>query len=259
MRRKCFSVLVLCVVVSVSACQAGPDAVLPTLAVLDTATFAPTAAPTLLPSPTAPAMTTAAPTPTITDTAGPTAVVTATFTPSATFNIPTNNPTLLAQGTATARANNPPIYATFTPPAVPPIVTVTPQVLALMAISELEFQTALTARLGEQSQIQRVFVDFRPQQMIFTLTANTGSGIVTAEAVFDVLQGDDLAQIQLVDIRANGTPPAAFVEVVTLDFTFLVVETLEVLIDERVGVENNPQTIRVTDQAIELELRVPAP
>jgi hypothetical protein len=39
----------------------------------------------------------------------------------------------------------------------------------------------------------------------------------------------------------------------------LVVETLEVLIDERVGVENNPQTIRVTDQAIELELRVPAP
>ncbi|MBI5670176.1 MAG: hypothetical protein HZC41_19440 [Chloroflexi bacterium] len=253
-------VFALTLLIVVSACApAAPQTTLqlPTLAVL------PSLTPSDMPVVTA---TAAQPTdtPPPTDTVPPTDTPTLTITPSPTRTPrptetprPTIEPTRAAIGTATEAVLEAPRFATFTPaPGGPPPGT--PAQLADVVISERQFQEALDARLVTVASIDRAVVDFVPGAINVELTALGGEALTTGIVVIAVELTGEFATISISDIRVNAPePPPVYVETISTDFFPAVLETLDSILEQRLGPDQNLRSIAVTDLAIEVTLLVP--
>ncbi|MBZ0281788.1 MAG: hypothetical protein K8L97_13700 [Anaerolineae bacterium] len=245
-----------------AACQpAAPQGELPTLAVLPSLepSAEASAEPTLTETP--------EDTPIPTETSIPSLTPTATNTPPPSFTprptrtaIATIEPTIAANASATAAVIEAPIFSTFTP--APPGSTGplggTPAQLADVTITQGQFQEEVSLRLPNYPTIDRAIVDFVPGGINVELTASGGEAFITGRVFVSIILTGDFATISLGEITVNAPePPEAYVEVVTGDFFFMMVESLDAILKQRVGEEQDLESIVVTDTAMEVTLRVP--
>lgn len=254
-------VIAFCLIVLMAACApTSPQATLelPTLAVLPSLT--PLDAP-------ADAITETAPTDTLTPantlppSATPTQTATTrpTSTPRPTQTIPaTVEPTRAAINTATQAVLEAPRFSTFTPAPGGEVPAGTPAQLADVVITEQQFQEALDARLVTSASIDRAAVDFVRGAINVELTALGGEALTTGIVTISVQLTGDFATISISDIRVNAPePPPVYVETVSADFFPAVLETLDSILEQRLGLDQKLRTIAVTDTAIEVSLLVP--
>lgn len=252
--RLILSLLALLILASACAPANQPATLqLPTLAVLPSLTPAvetTAAPPTDTPPPTVTAPPTATPSPTTTP--SPTRTPRSTETPR-----PTIEPTRAAIGTATEAVLEAPRFATFTPaPGGQPPGT--PAQLADVVITERQFQEALDARLVTVASIDRAVVDFVPGAINVELTALGGEALTTGIVTIAVELTGEFATISISDIRVNAPePPPVYVETISADFFPAVLETLDSILEQRLGPNQKLRSIAVTDTAVEATLLVP--
>lgn len=263
--------LVFLTILLVSACQPAdqPTLVLPTLASLPSvtptesasATLSDTAAPsdtaTLRPSRTP--RNTSTPTPSRTPTLTPTATQTPTITltPS---NTPNPTSALIASGTAAVEEA--PRFSTFTPvpPGAPTAVLTTPQVIADVIITERQFQEEVNLRLASYSSMQRALVDFTPGVIAVQLTALGGEAFITGNVQVRVQATGRFATISLGEIIVNAAEvPPAYADTVTGDFFIMITDSLNAILEQRLGQDQNLENIELTDTQMEITLLVPPP
>jgi len=251
----------LFLLIFLAACQpAAPQGELPTLAVLPSLepSAEASAMPTLTETPENTALPSETPipsvTPTVTNTPPPTFPPRPTQTPVATIE-----PTLAANASATAAIIEAPIFSTFTPaPGGSTVLGGTPAQLADVTITQGQFQEEVSLRLPNYPSIDRAIVDFVPGGINVELTASGGEALITGRVFVSIILTGDFATISLGEITVNAPePPEAYVEVVTGDFFFMMVESLDAILKQRVGEEQDLESIVVTDTAMEVTLRVP--
>lgn len=245
----------LVLLVLLAGCQTTPDAqTLPTLAVLPSLTPADTEEATATTEPTEPAST-AAPTHTLTLSPTSTTTVTSTNTP-----LPTNTPA--PNVTVVSTTSGVPRIATLTP--VPagqnaPLNS-TPQVLADLTITELEFQAELDNQLQliDSATIEDARIDFVENGISVELTALGGSAFITGSVFLSLELSGSFIAISPIDIAVNAPePPPVFVETVNGDFLNLILQTLDALLTQRLGPEHNLQRLVITPAQMEINLLVP--
>jgi hypothetical protein len=248
---------VLLVLVLAAACQpAAPTGEeLPTLAVLPSVT--PTATLTTTPAPSATPPPTSTPTAPPADTATPTPTPTSTPSPTPVF---TANPTLVAIGTATAIVEEAPRYATFTPP--PPGSTPvpgTPQQVADVVVTERQFQEEVDLKIRDIEAIELAQVDFVPGGIDVELTALGGEAFITGHVLLSIEMMGSFASITIGDISVPGleNPPDEYIQVATSDFFIMMVDVLDLILNQRVGDQNNLENIVMTGSTMEITLLVP--
>ncbi|MFQ3648365.1 MAG: hypothetical protein SNJ54_17030 [Anaerolineae bacterium] len=247
----------------------------------------PTLVPTLTPSPEPP---TPEPTATATHTATltlepsatatftPTRTPTATFTPSATLTpsatfTATPNPTLVAAVSATALEAQRPVIATFTPapPGVlaRPTSTGTPQVIADVVITEVQFQQEVSRLLQDKPGVDQIEIDFTPQGVRVTLSALGGQAIASGEftVYFSMSQpgfnnlltvyADSPEAFQMV----GGLPPSdAFVNVAYLEVVPAIFTAFDNILNQRLGQgRHNLDNLILTDREMLVTLLTIAP
>jgi hypothetical protein len=248
---------IVVIVLMVAACQPAPDdSQLPTLAVLPSleaveGTVESTAETTEAVGTETP-MSTSTSRPTNTPTQ-PTA--TRTPVPSPTFD-----PTLAVNLTATAAVEEAPVLATLTPRPQQAAVVATdvPQVLADVVITERQFQEEINRQIAGSASIQSADIDFVPEGINVDLTAQGGQAFITGEVLISVVLTGTFATITIGDIRVNAPEvPEAYVEVVQTDFFFKVIDALDAILTERLGEDQNLESIVMTDREMQIELLVP--
>lgn len=254
--RTCVFALLL-ILASACAPTAPPATLeLPTLAVLPSLVPDQAASAAPIPSNTAAPTNTLAPTATLTptETLTPTRTPRPTETPRATIE-----PTRAAISTVTAAVLEAPRFATFTPApgGAPPG---TPAQLADVVITERQFQEALNARLIGVAGIDRAIVDFVPGAINVELTALGGEALTTGLVTVTVELTGDFATISVTDIRVNALePPPVYVEHVSASLFPALLDTLDGILQQRLGDQQKLRAIAVTDTAIEATLLVPVP
>ncbi len=227
---------------------------LPTLAVLPSVTPTDTpAVPTDTPPPTDTPFPTN--TPTLTETPRPTRTPRPTQPPP-----PTIQPTLAAIGTATQAVLEAPRFSTFTPAPDGAVPTGTPRQLADVMITEAQFQEEVDLRVAALASIDRAIVDFVPGGIQVELTALGGEALTTGIVLVTVQLTGTFATISIGDIRMNAPePPEAYVQVVSGDFFVMMLDSLDSILKQRLGPDQQLRAIAVTDSAIEVTLLVPQP
>lgn len=239
-----------------TACQ--PGAVtpqeLPTLAVLPSSTPSdtPLPPPTDTDTPTATATATDRPLPSRTpfpsDTPRP------TITPSRTVE-----PTGAAAGTATQGVLEQPTFATFTPAppgTLPPPGT--PQQVADVIITEQQFQEEVNQQISAYPTLQRAVVDFAPDGIHTQLTALGGQAFITGDVLLSILVSNGVAAISPTQITVNAPePPEAYVEAVNGDFFIMMVNVLDTILKQRLGLQQDLENIVMTESTMEVTLLVP--
>lgn len=244
-----------------AACQpATPAAELPTVAVLPSATVTETATVTLeataIPD-------TATPEQTITVEVSPTAVETNTPLPSRTPRpvTPTNTvePTQAAIGTATQAVLEAPRFVTFTPaPADAQVLPGAPQQFADVVINETQFQEEVNSKMLAYPNLESAVVDFVPSGINVRLTAYDGQGLVTGNVLVAIILTGDFATITISSITTDTQPTSqGYIDIATGDFFVMMVETLDTILKQRLGPEQNLQTIVVTESEMQISLLVP--
>lgn len=253
--------ILLLMLIMLAACQpAEPQGELPTLAVLPSleATSEASATATLTEMP----ENTIAPS----ETPIPSATPTASYTPEPSFTprptttpLATIEPTVAANASATAAVLEAPIFSTFTPaPGGSSVLGGTPAQLADVVITQAQFQEEVSLRVSNYPKIDRALVDFVPGGINVELTASGGEALITGRVFVSIVLTGDFATISLGEITVNAPePPEAYVDIVTGDFFFMMVETLDAILKQRVGEEQDLESIVVTDAAMEVTLRVP--
>ncbi len=253
--QKCiFALLLLVAACAPAAPSATPE--LPTLAVLPSLTPEAAASDTPRPTDTHAPTNTVPPTstPAPTTTPPPTRTPRPTETPRATVE-----PTRAAISSATAAVQEAPRFATFTPNpgGAPPG---TPAQLADVVITERQFQEALDVRLAGVSGIDRAVVDFVPGAITVELTALGGEALTTGLVTVSVELTGDFATISVTDIRVNALePPPAYIEQVSVNLFPALLDTLDSILQQRLGDNQKLRAIAVTNTAIEVTLLVPQP
>ena len=254
MRRFPMQKFVFLLLLILAACQpAAPESGdLPTLAALPT--DAPTDVPTLPPTQTNTPAPTSTPAPSDTPTRRP------TFTPiPPDTRVPTQPPPTATPNVAmtqTRAVENAPRFSTLTP--APGGNGGGPQVLADVVITERQFHDEVNRRIEGLDSIQSARVDFVPEGIQVQLTALGGAAFTTGEVLvaFDVANG--FVQISIGDIRMNAVePPEEYLAVVGGEFFTMMVDTLDSLLDARLGDEHNLESLVITDSAMEISLLVP--
>ena len=133
----------------------------------------------------------------------------------------------------------------------------TPAQLADVVISERQFQEGLDARLVGVNGIDRAFVDFVPGAINVELTAPGGEALTTGLVVVTVELTGEFATISVTDIRVNAPePPPVYIEHVSNDLFPALLETLDGILQERLGDQQKLRKIAVTDNEIEATLLV---
>lgn len=247
--------VLLMAVVMISACQptaSGNNQTLPTLAVLPSLTPSEEPTATEMPSATVEATDTAVPSPTRTPPPTSTHAPTNTPTPP--------DPTVVAAASATVGMQEAPSFATLTP--VPagvnaPVMT-TPQVLADVVITEVQFQEELNAQIRAFESIQDARIDFTETGINVELTALGGQAFITGNVFLSMEMSSSFLAITPVDIAVNAPePPAAFVETVNGDFLNAILATLDTVLTQRLGADHDLQQVILTSTQIEIHLLVP--
>lgn len=245
-----------------AACQPATPAAeeLPTLAALPSATAILTATAaveaTALPATETPGLG-------ITLEASPTDVLTNTPLPSRTPRpvTPTNTvePTQAAIGTATQSILEAPRFATFTPPA-PGIVAATgaPQQFADVVISEAQFQEEVNSKLLAYPNLESIAVDFVPSGIRARLTAYDGTELTSGTVLVAIIMNGEVAAISISQITTDTAPvPQGYIDVATGDFFVMMVETLDSILKQRLGPEQNLENIVIMDSEMQISLLVP--
>ncbi|NWG16187.1 MAG: hypothetical protein HXY41_06085 [Chloroflexi bacterium] len=250
-----FVPLALALLVMAAACAPAaqttePD--LPTLAVLPSVTPTDTPAiPTDTRAPTDTPFSTAVPT--LTSTPRPTRTPRPTDAPPAT--VP---PTLAAVGTATQAVLEAPRFSTFTPAPDGLLPTGTPKQLADVVITEAQFQEEVDRRVADLPSIDRAIVDFVPGGIQVELTALGGEALTTGIVLVTVELTGSFATIAIGDIQVNAPePPQVYVQVVSSDFFAMMLDSLDSILKQRLGPNQQLRDIAVTDSVIEVTLLVP--
>jgi hypothetical protein len=244
----------------IAACQpAEPQGELPTLAVLPstTPTDEPTATETLTntPFPTD----TPLPTETPTDTPTPTDTLMPSRTPRATATTTlTTEPTFAAIASGTAAVQEAPRFSTLTPPPAGTPPPATPLVAADVIITEPQFQEEVNTRIPNIPAIETARVNFVPDGISVELTASGGEALLTGRVLVTIILTGDFATISIGDIEVNAPEaPQAYLDLVAGDFFLMILESLDSILRQRLGPDQNLQSIVVTDNAIEVMLLVP--
>jgi len=264
--RRLSLLVILIIIIMLAACQADPteEPALPTLAVLpsETATLtetpSPTATETNTPRPTNTTQPTRTPSPTPTNTPTQTDIPDDTATPQ-----PTVNETTAFVGTSTAAVEEAPVFATFTPATdgVVRLSTGTPQMVADLIINERQFEEEIRRLVAERDDVESAAVDFIAEAGIaFEITARSSDGALTTGILFVVVETQNgFAEIY-------GQPLVAEGEVLSQDFIALisgpflvevVVESLDDILNQRLGETHNLESIVMTDEQMLVSLLVP--
>jgi hypothetical protein len=252
-------VLVLLLLLTAACQPAEPQGELPTLAVLPSATPTdePTATETLTntPFPTD----TPLPTETPTDTPTPTDTLMPSRTPRATATATlTTEPTFAAIASGTAAVQEAPRFSTLTPLPAGTLPPATPLVAADVIITEPQFQEEVNARIPNIPSIETARVNFVPDGISVELTASGGEALLTGRVLVTIILTGDFATISIGDIEVNAPEaPQAYLDLVAGDFFLMMLESLDSILKERLGPDQNLQSIVVTDSAIEVMLLVP--
>jgi hypothetical protein len=250
-----FTIPLLGLILVLAACQpsAQPTEVLPTIAVLPGSGTAPT-----IPTEPQPTAATVEKTSEITlepsVTSGE-AIVKPTDTPTA---APTVEPTQAAISTATEKALELPVYATFT---AAPAGTLPPasnfNQVADVLINEKQFQEEINAALPSKPGIQSAVVDFVPGAIVVKMTTSRFTPI-TGTVTIPVTLQNDLASITISDITTDPMPaPQSYIDLATGDLFVLMVNTLDKIVKARIGADQKLKSIAVTDTSINVTMLVP--
>ncbi len=251
-------ILILVLGMALAACQPAEQPsgeALPTVASLPTVTTTPSPMPSETPTLTATvAITnTIAATATITNTAGPTNTPIPSRTPTPITPTATLEATAAAVGTSTQAVLEAPRFITLTPGD-----SSGSQQLAALVINEQQFQEELDVRRLTYPTIQAAVVDFVPGAINLTLTATDGVSDVTGVVVIPFIQQGTVTQITISDITvAAGDPPEWYLNVATQDAFFAVLESLNAIVSQRVGDNQTPENILVTDNDIQILTLIP--
>jgi hypothetical protein len=245
----------------VAACQPSSEGTQPPAPTLFTLpTVSPTEAasdtPTLTYTPSA----TDTPTETPTDTNTPTATdtPTQTVTPSV-----TPNRTLAAVGSATAAIIERPVFSTFTPP--PPGSTLvpnfTPQQIADLVITEQQFREEVDLAFADTQNIALIEVDFVPEGIALNLTAVGGDGAFeTHEMLIEVITANGIAQFRGAFLQGEDEPPPSDEFLATANEVFeRCIMLLDGILKQRLGEQQNLETIVMTNDEMQISLLVPLP
>ncbi|MBZ0287916.1 MAG: hypothetical protein K8I30_09905, partial [Anaerolineae bacterium] len=167
--------------------------------------------------------------------------------------VPTSTATVAASATA-AQLEAPTLVT------VPPSgqnSAATPQTMADVVITEAQFQEALDVQLTGYTAIQSARVDFSPDGLHFELTALGGEAFITGQVTLSVEMNGSFLAITPVDIAVNAPePPAAYVETVNGDLLGLILSTLDVLLNERLGSDHDLENLTLTDTQMQISLLV---
>ncbi|MBL8156740.1 MAG: hypothetical protein JNM70_21360 [Anaerolineae bacterium] len=247
-----------------AACQptSEPTAELPTLAALPSAT--PTIEVSETPSPTAevrasPEATDLLPFMMLTETPTPTSssTPTATRTPRPVTPQPTLEPTRAAVGTATQAVLEAPRFVTFTPG--PGAAGGAPQQFADVVINEQQFQEELTSLLSKYPDVDQATIDFVPEGINVRMRVFDGSAFVSGNVMVSVVLTGDFATITISSITIDGGVPSQFfVDTATGPCFLLALETLDTILKQRLGPDQNLQSVVMTDTEMLISLLVPA-
>ncbi len=257
------SLILLVLLLFVAACQpAEPQGELPTLAVLpsETPTDQATMTATLTETPAAtntPTLTrTPTDTPTPSDTPFPSETPRPTATPRSTIE-----PTSAANATGTEAAIEAPRFSTLTPvPGAQNQPPGTPEVAADIVITEPQFQEEVNNKILSLPSIQSAKVDFVPGGISVNLTALGGEAFISGTVLVTIELTGDFATITIGDVQVNAPePPQAYLDTVTGDFFFMMLDVLDTILKQRLGPEQNLKNIVVTNDAILVTLIVPEP
>jgi len=248
-----------------AACQPAenPNQDLPTLAVLpsEAATEAPELTSTTAPdnvveaSPTQDAL----PAFVLTETPAFTAP-TMTRTPRPVTATHTVEPTIAAIGTATQAVVEAPRFSTFTPAPNGSAVQGAVQQFADVMITEPQFQEEVDVKRLAYPDIERAIINFVADGIDVQLTAFDGTTSISGNVLVSILLTGDYATITISSITTGDTPPPqGYIDLATGDFFRLMVESLDSILKQRLGPEQNLQTIVVTDSVMLISLLVPQP
>lgn len=225
----------------------------------------------LLPSQTA----TDTPTPTATNTSPPSITSTASSTPTPTHtptttDTPTITPTAsvtvdltrAAFSTGTAAVIEAPVYSTLTPlpPGVTPRPNITPQMIADVIITEMQFQEEINLRFANNPQITLAEVDFVPGGILINLTAAAGSSaFTTANLLIEVNVSSGVAAFRGGLQLAEGQPEPsdAFIAFATSEFFLEIIDIFDQILKRRLNATPNLENIVITDQSMAITLLVP--
>ncbi|MEZ4670307.1 MAG: hypothetical protein R3E39_20565 [Anaerolineae bacterium] len=258
-----FTIPATVLMILLAACQpAAPEsAELPTLAALPSATA--TVAETATVEPTAISPSDTPPLPFPTAEASATEVLTNTPIPSRTPLpvTPTNTvePTLAAIGTATQAVLEAPRFSTFTPsaPGVNPAAG-TPQQMADVVVTEAQFQEEVNNKILAYPNLDSVAVDFVPSGIRALVTAYDGNGLTSGTVMVAIIMNGGVAAITITDISTGTNPvPQGYIDVATSDFFVMMVESLDSILKQRLGPEQDLQNLVVTDDEMQISLVVP--
>ncbi|MBZ0279064.1 MAG: hypothetical protein K8I60_23160, partial [Anaerolineae bacterium] len=196
------------------------------------------------------------PTSTLTATATLTATSTSTRTPTPVFTI---DPTQIVQSSATAAIQEAPRFSTFTPapPGSTPVPG-TPQQIADVIVTERQFQEEVNLKIRDISSIELAQVDFVPGGIDVELTALGGEAFITGHVFISIVMTGSFAAITIGDITMDGIePPEGYIQVVTTDFFFMMVDVLDTILKQRLGDQQDLENIVITDETMEITLLVP--
>lgn len=248
-----------------AACQPAsePAAELPTVAVLPSVT--PTTAVRESPTPTveltaSPEATELLPLAILTEAATATATptLTATRTPRPVTPQPTLEPTRAAIGTATQAVLEAPRFATFTPEPGAAAGGAAQQ-FADVVINEQQFQEELTALLPKYPDIDQAAIDFVPEGINVRMRVFDGSAFVSGNVMVSVVLTGDFATITISSITIDGGVQSQFfVDTATGPCFLLALETLDTILKQRLGLDQNLQSVMMTDREMLISLLVPA-
>ncbi len=182
--------------------------------------------------------------------------------------LPTNSRPLTAE--------EQPVFATLTPGLTNSSTSAgsTPQMIADVVITEAQFQEELDRFIGNSATIERAVVDFQTSSIILTMTAGVEGTSVTGDVVIGIELGgqqsdgnriigvtvsDIIVDGNSVDFEDTALPPSTegFITVVNTELFGIAIQTINQILNRRVGDVNNLEILRVTDTTMEATLLVP--
>ena len=174
--------------------------------------------------------------------------------------VPTNTlePTQAAISTATEKALELPVYATF---SAAPVGTLPPagnfNQVADVLINEQQFQKEIDSALPAKPSIQSAVVDFVPGAIVVRMTTN-GATSVSGTVTITVTLQNDLAAITIGDMTTDPMPPPqSYADVASVDMFQMMVGILDKIVKARIGPEQKLKSIAVTDTSINVTMLVP--
>jgi hypothetical protein len=258
--------LIVVILLLLAACQPAADETLPTLAVLATSTLVTESTAELLPTQSAAEATTEpttpAPTETFTPSPSPTSTRRPTITPTFTLTpfIPTVTPTLapaqFIEATETQAFIEAPVYRTFTPaPGGSSQQSTTPEQFADIVITEPQFQEDLDLLLSGNANFTQAVVDFVPGSVRVEVTTADG---ITGLVSIPITLVSNFVSITVDSVTVNGADaPPAYVDLIYNEFFQLFFQTLDGIVVQRVGPQQNLEFLQITDTQILASILVP--